>query len=395
MPIIKKMLPAANKLEPKGTEELLRQTQLIVENSHDAIIGETLAGIITSWNGGAERMFGYTAAEVIGKSILFLLPPEMKDEVPTLLNKIKAGEEVGDYDSVRLRKNGSKISIALSISPIKLEDGTVIGASVVERDITLRKEAERHIKELNQVRNKFIEIISHQLRTPITAVNWNLESILNGDFGKLEETQRQFLQATYSSSLETTRRIGVLLTAMDIEEERITYEKGEVVLNSLCAGIISEVQKKCSAKDISCVYTPAADNLPAISGDGQKIRMVIASLVENAITYTKEKGEVTVLLKLKDNLIRCEVADTGVGIPQAEQHLIFSRFFRASNAVTMQPDAFGLELFIAKNFIEKHQGKIGFTSQEGKGSMFWFEIPLKNETTTPAPVVPVVPKVTG
>lgn len=371
----------ANKAHLEKSEESLLQTQLIVDNSYDAIIGEDLDGVITSWNGGAERMLGYSAQEVIGKSILFLVPLEKKDEVSAVFSKIKAGEIIADYDSARLRKDGTSVDVAFSSSPIKLPNGKIIGVSCVERDITVRRKSELHIKELNELRAKFINIISHQLRTPLTAVNWNLEILLNGDFGKMEATQHKFLQATHFSSIEITRRINSLLTAMDIEEGRVIYEIGEVSLSSLCAGVANEMLRKCELKNISCVYTLPADNFPAISGDGEKIRTVVTNLIENAIDYTKDGGKIIIALKKNGNLVRFEVKDTGVGIPTQEQHHICTRFFRASNASVMKTDAFGLGLFVAKNFIEQHHGKLGFVSKEGEGTTFWFEIPLsQNET---------------
>ncbi len=363
----------------KKIEETLRQIQLIVKDSHDAIIGVTPDGLVLTWNGGAITMFGYMKDEMIGKSMINLFPKELKEELPRLLEKVKKGEVIADYDSVWLRKDATHADVEFSISPVHDVDNKIIGASIVGRDITERKKNERHIKELNETRSKFIDIISHQLRTPLTAVNWNLEMILKGDFGKVEDMQQKFLKITHAASFEITRRIGILLTAIDIEEQRVRFENEEISLNSLCAGVASEMLNKSEQRNLTLTYTPPEKDLPAIYGDGKKIRMAIFSLVENAIGYTKDGGKITMTLKLNNNVARYEVTDTGIGIPESEKHLIFGRFFRASNAAVMQTDAFGLGLYVAKYFIEQHHGVIGFDSKEGVGSTFWIEIPLKNE----------------
>ena len=303
--------------------------------------------------------------------------------MPNLFGRVKAGETIIDYESERLRKDGVRISTSLSLSPIIGEEGVITGVSLVERDISTRKEEEQHIKELNEVRSRFISIVNHQLRTPLTAVNWNLEALLNGDYGKLEESQHKFLQATHASSVEITRRIHLLLTAMDIQEGRVLYRETAVDLASLVAGVVAEMKKKCELKNLELAYTPLDKGSLVISGDSEKIRMAISSLLYNAINYSSENGRIDLSLGIKGNAVRLSISDAGIGIPQAEQHLIFTRFFRASNASIMQPDAFGLGLYVAKNFIERHHGSIGFNSEEGKGSLFWFELPLKIDTVVP------------
>jgi len=200
--------------------DLLQQVQVIVASSQDAIISTNMDGMITSWNEGARRMFGYDAAEVIGKSGSRLWPPEMWSKVPALLKKIAAKERVNDYDIAAVRKDGTKFDMSISISPITRADGTVIGASVVERDITDRMKSESRIREADALKSKFIQIVAHQLRTPLSAIRWSLESFLEENLGPLLPGQKEFIRMTHDEAVVVIDRVGDLLTAMDIEIRR-------------------------------------------------------------------------------------------------------------------------------------------------------------------------------
>lgn len=330
-------------------------------------------GTILDVNESFTEMLGYSEQEAIGKTTKELsIWADIADRA-FFINSLETTGHISNFDTNLRRKDGTTISVIDSARVIKLNNEDCVLSIIY--DISERKKAEQKIKELNRIRSKFIEIISHQLRTPLTAVNWNLEILLNGEMGKLEEGQSKFLQLTHLASLEITRRMHILLTAMDIEEGRVSYNNDEVSLSSVCTRVVADLSKKCEVKNVVCHYSHPENESLTIQGDGEKIRMVIYSLIENAVMYTKEGGEIKVVLRPIEDGVRLEVADTGIGIPLEEQGQIFGRFFRASNASVMEPDAFGLSLYISKNFIEQHKGKVGFESKEGEGSIFWVEVP--------------------
>ncbi|MEK7102983.1 MAG: HAMP domain-containing sensor histidine kinase, partial [Patescibacteria group bacterium] len=256
-----------------------------------------------------------------------------------------------------------------------VKNGKVVGVVGIARDITSQLDAEKKIAALNDLRNTFIQIVSHQLRTPLNAIRWNLETLLAEELGKLRQSQKDFIRVTLGADVEVIDRIHEFLTALDIEEGRANFNPEDVALQSLIKDVMPTYEQKAKLKSVKLTYVPSRKAVPKLKIDQAKMRTVLELLIDNAITYTPQGGNVTITLSANGR-IRLEVADTGVGIPATDQEKIFEKFFRSSNAILVKPDSSGLGLYIAHYYVTKQGGTIGFTSSAEKGSVFWIEFPL-------------------
>ncbi|MBU1167162.1 HAMP domain-containing histidine kinase [Patescibacteria group bacterium] len=292
------------------------------------------------------------------------VPPHWKRSIAEALKLEKVKE-------LEIRRQQDFYS--LSIVPISKSNYVYIYGF----DVTRRRQSEDKVKDLSDLKNKFIRIVSHQFRTPLNSIKWNIETLLMGELGKLKKEQEVFLRSSYEAQNEVLRRLHDLFTVMDIEEGRTALKKENISVESLWGSVLTTCKKNCKLKKIDFKYVSPQKALPKIEADPEKIRSVFEHLSNNAVNYTQENGKVTAKISKKANRIRFEIKDNGIGIPPAEQKYIFDRFFRATNASAMITDASGIGLSIAKYYVKQHKGTIGFKSEEDRGSTFWFEIPIK------------------
>lgn len=367
----------------------------IIESADDAIISKTLQGIITSWNRSAERIFGYTAEEIIGKPVLLIIPPELQDEETLILSKIRAGDRVDHFETVRVRKDGRRVDISLTVSPIRTPDGQIIGASKIARDITDKKRAEherqlllkeaenaRHEAEMaNRAKDNFLALLSHELRTPLHSMRGWL-SMLSA--GLLNEQQKvKALEVILRGIDSQNALVEDLLDVSRIVSGKMSIVHEKISLVAVLSNVIEQMGPMASEQDIQ-LSTDIDTSVDEIVGDSIRLQQIVANLVSNAIKYTPPGGRIDVTSKRDGESALIEVADTGVGIAPEMASRIFERFEQGDNSSRRSFGGLGLGLTIARHLTELHGGTISVDSKgEGKGATFSIRLPLMKSFAAP------------
>lgn len=228
----------------------------------------------------------------------------------------------------------------------------------------------------NQLKTEFVSIVSHQLRTPLTGIKWTINLMLRQPIKDLTSQQLAKIESIKEINQRMIDLVNDLLNVSRIEQGKLGLRPEKISLKKMSQDLIKDYLPLAKASNIN-LSLEIAQNIPLISIDPQGIKVVLQNLIDNAIRYIKNQGQVKISLKRKNNMIRCQVLDDGVGIPLEDQRKIFQKFFRSRNIMKYQTEGTGLGLFISKSIIEASGGKIGFESQEDKGTTFWFEIPIK------------------
>jgi PAS domain S-box-containing protein len=387
------------------TEEAERARALlaaIVTSSEDAIASKTLTGIVTSWNTAAERLFGFTAAEMIGQSITRIIPGELHHEEDEILAKIRRGERIERYETVRVRKDGQKLDISLTISPIRDSRGNIIGAAKIAHDITLRRRSERELQEredqlarvaaereflleservarseaerLSHMKDEFLATLSHELRTPLNAIQ--------GWAHLLRE--RKPTSEDLARGLETIERnvriqnqiVNDLLDMSRIISGKVHLEVQPLYLHEVVNNAIDAVKQSAIAKGIR-IHPLLDSGIGLIRGDPGRLQQVLWNLLSNAIKFTPKGGRVQVVLERVNSHAEIGVEDNGIGIrPDFLPH-VFDRFRQADSTTTRRFGGLGLGLSIVRNLVELHGGSVRVKSPgENQGSTFIVSLPI-------------------
>ena len=339
----------------------------IVDSSDDAIIGKTLDGEIISWNRGAERLYGYTAAEVVGRPISILIPPDRADELPEILDLLRRGKRVDHFRTERVRKDGIRLAVSVTISPVHDAEGHVIGASAIARDVTAQ---ERAVREALDMREQFVSVAAHELRTPLTAIFARLQ-LIERRLGR-PEYDRQALARDIDVVRRGTERLRLLLERL-LDVSRI--KSGRLDLVRAPTDVVALVQAAASeyAEASGHDVTVKAAGAEGVMADIDAVRMeeVLVNLIDNAAKYGPADKPVEVEVAAGDGALRIAVHDHGTGIPESERERIFEAFYRAN------PDGrgVGLGLHLAREIVNLHGGSLDLEEGGSAGTTFVVTLP--------------------
>ena len=348
----------------------------IVSSSDDAIISKDLNGIIQTWNRGAERIFGYTADEVIGKSITIIIPEERMDEETQVLTRIRAGLSVEHFETIRRHKDGSPINISLTVSPVKTADGRVVGASKIARDVSEQIRLRAAAEEASRLKDEFLAVLSHELRTPLNTVLGYARMLRQDqDEGRMpEEMRRRALDALERNADTLSRLVNDVLDTSRVVTGKLRLIFETCPIDQLIEEAIETVRPAADAKGV--LIERRLERNIAVMGDRDRLLQVVWNLLSNAVKFTPSGGSVVVEARKDAGVIHVSVADTGVGIRSDDLPFVFQRFWQAHTGVSREFAGLGIGLALARHLVELHGGTIRAESTGiGHGATFTVSLP--------------------
>ena len=392
--------------ERNCAQEKVRRLAAIVQSSEDAIIGENLDGIITSWNKGAENIYGYSESELVGKSISFLYPPGNEQELSMILEKIKSGENIKHYETVRIKKDGQTIQMSLTVSPIFNADGKIVAASVIGHDITIRKKSELELikakdqaESANKLKDAFIANISHEIRTPLNGI-LGMTSVIKEMFqNNIKKEDEGIFEGIDFSSKRIIRTIDMILNYSRLHIGEYNIKPDKILIADICTNLVNEFSNSAKYKLLELSFQNKCGD-SAIIADEYSVTMAISNLIDNAIKFTSV-GYVRLILDkgIGDELI-LEIKDSGVGIDKNYLDNIFEPYRQEQMGYGRAYEGIGLGLAIVKKVINLNNAIISVDSKKGNGTTFFInfgkmtngkDIKVETDKTTGIPPVVEIP----
>lgn len=352
----------------------------IVESSHDAIISKTLEGVIRSWNAGAERIFGWSAAEAVGRSITLIIPPERLQEERHIIDTLKRGERIEHFETTRVSKDGRYVEISLTVSPVRNVAGAVIGASKIARDITARKRAEKlllereeALREADRRKDEFLALLGHELRNPLAPIH-NAAELLSR---MLPEDSRALVavEMIRRQARQLTRLVDDLLDIGRITQGRVQLRLQPIDLASVISQAFETIEPQLRQKGHKVAVISSYQPLQ-VSGDFARLVQCVANVLSNAVKYTDPGGGIEVRTRAEGASAVVEIIDTGLGIaPDLLPH-VFDIFVQGERSIEWSQGGLGVGLAIVKRLIEQHGGSVTARSGgPGQGSAFEIRLP--------------------